>query len=64
MSKYNEILAYNQKLRAEIDVLRRDKQNFFEVYKNMESELTFKTKAIKGEYMYKEAREDIASNRV
>lgn len=39
MSKYNEILAANQNLRAEIDVIRRERVTYEKVRNDMEGEL-------------------------
>lgn len=39
MSKYNELLATNQNLRAEIDVIRRERVTYEKVRHDMEDEL-------------------------
>jgi hypothetical protein len=39
VTKYNEVLAANKKLRGEVDVLRRERGTFLRVYKNMAGEL-------------------------
>lgn len=39
VTKYNEIVAKNNKLRDEIDVLRRERTAFLQVYRNMQVEL-------------------------
>jgi Txe/YoeB family toxin of Txe-Axe toxin-antitoxin module len=39
LSKYNEILAANQNLRAEIDVIRRERVTYEKVRNDMEGEL-------------------------
>jgi len=40
LTKYNEVLAANQKLRAEIDVVRRERVTYDKVRKDMEEELS------------------------
>eukprot|EP01017_Pseudomicrothorax_dubius_P045868 TRINITY_DN8001_c0_g1_i3.p1 TRINITY_DN8001_c0_g1~~TRINITY_DN8001_c0_g1_i3.p1 ORF type:complete len:516 (+),score=147.52 TRINITY_DN8001_c0_g1_i3:130-1677(+) len=39
ITKYNDIVAKNNKLRDEIDILRRERTAFLQVYKNMQIEL-------------------------
>ena len=39
LTKYNEVLATNQKLRDEVDVVRRERVTYSQVRKDMEDEL-------------------------
>lgn len=39
VSLYDDTLAENNKLRAEIDRLRRDKKNYREIHKNLEEKI-------------------------
>ena len=43
MTKYNEILAVNQNLRAEIDVIRRERVTYEKVRHDMDDELKILT---------------------
>lgn len=59
ITKYNEIIAKNNRLRDEIDILRRERSSFLEVYRSMQLELnqTSKDTIVKKEVMQQEQKQ-------